>query len=127
MSEMLILPQWLITSPKEAPKKNWGVRVVDDQIADVAPNAELREKYPSDPIWEAPNDVLSPGFVNTHTHLYGVLAHGIPLKESPFRLLAFPGRFLVAPHRRPSRPCHDQCRHGLPLRYHAQKWCDRIL
>jgi cytosine/adenosine deaminase-related metal-dependent hydrolase len=83
MSEMLILPQWLITSPKEAPKKNWGVRVVDDQIADVAPNAELLEKYPGDPIWEAPNEVLSPGFVNTHTHLYGVLAHGIPLKKAP--------------------------------------------
>ena len=83
MSEMLILPQWLITSPKEAPKKNWGVRVVEDQIADVAPNAKLREKYTTDTIWEAPNEVLAPGFVNTHTHLYGVLAHGIPLKKAP--------------------------------------------
>jgi 5-methylthioadenosine/S-adenosylhomocysteine deaminase len=27
--------------------------------------------------------VLSPGFVNTHTHLYGVLAHGIPLAKAP--------------------------------------------
>ena len=83
MSELLILPQWLITSPKEAPKKDWGIRVVADKITDVAPNAELREKYPSDPIWEAPGEVLAPGFVNTHTHLYGVLAHGIPLKKAP--------------------------------------------
>ena len=46
MSEMLILPQWLITSPKEAPKKGWGVRVVADKITDVAPNAELRSQVP---------------------------------------------------------------------------------
>ena len=26
---------------------------------------------------------LSPGFVNGHTHLYGVLAHGIPLQKAP--------------------------------------------
>jgi len=83
MSEMLILPQWLITSPKEAPKQDWGIRVVKDRIADVAPNAVLREKYPDDTIWEAPGEVLAPGFVNTHTHLYGVLAHGIPLKKAP--------------------------------------------
>ena len=83
MSEMLILPQWLITNPKEAPKKGWGVRVVADKITDIAPNAELRKKYPSDLIWEAPGEVLAPGFVNTHTHLYGVLAHGIPLKKAP--------------------------------------------
>jgi len=83
MLEMLILPQWLITSPQEAPKKDWGVRVVADKITDVAPNAQLRSKYPSDPVWEAPGQVLAPGFVNTHTHLYGVLAHGIPLKKAP--------------------------------------------
>ncbi|MDK2979989.1 MAG: 5-methylthioadenosine/S-adenosylhomocysteine deaminase [Chloroflexota bacterium] len=83
MSELLILPEWLITSPKEAPKKDWGVRIVADQITDVAPNAELREKYPSAPVQEAPSQVLAPGFVNTHTHLYGVLAHGIPLKKAP--------------------------------------------
>ena len=83
MSEMLILPQWLITSPKEAPKKGWGVRVVADKITDIAPNAELRRQYSSAQIWEAPGEVLAPGFVNTHTHLYGVLAHGIPLKKAP--------------------------------------------
>ena len=83
MSALLILPQWLITTPHKSPQKNWGVRVAGDQIADLAPNAELREKYPSDEIWEAPNEVLSPGFVNGHTHLYGVLAHGIPLAKAP--------------------------------------------
>jgi 5-methylthioadenosine/S-adenosylhomocysteine deaminase len=83
MSSLLILPQWLITTPHVPPKQGWGVRVVADRIADVSPHAELREKYPADEVWEAPNDVLSPGFVNGHTHLYGVLAHGIPLQKAP--------------------------------------------
>ena len=83
MSPMIILPKWLITTPHEMPKKGWGVRVVGDQITDVALSADLREKYPQDDVWEAPNEVLSPGFVNGHTHLYGVLAHGIPLQKAP--------------------------------------------
>jgi len=80
---MIILPQWTITTPHETPKKGWGVRVVGDHIADVAPNTELRVKYMDDEVWEAPNQVLAPGFVNGHTHLYGVLAHGIPLQKAP--------------------------------------------
>ncbi len=83
MNSMIILPEWLITSPHELPKKGWGVRIVGDQIADVATNTDLLEKYPANPVWEAPNEVLSPGFVNGHTHLYGVLAHGIPLQKAP--------------------------------------------
>ena len=27
--------------------------------------------------------MLAPGFVDAHTHLYGVLAHGIPLDKAP--------------------------------------------
>lgn len=83
MSAFLILPQWLITTPHESPQKNWGLRVVGDQITDVASNADLRKKYPLDEVWEAPDEVLSPGFINGHTHLYGVLAHGIPLQKAP--------------------------------------------
>lgn len=83
MNGLIILPLWLITTPHEAPKKSWGVRVIGDQIVDIATNADLQEKYPNDEIWEAPNDVLSPGFVNAHSHLYGVLAHGIPLQNAP--------------------------------------------
>lgn len=84
MSESwLILPDWLITTPTVPPRRGWGVRIVADQITAVAPHAELRTRYPEDPIWEAPGQVLAPGFVNAHTHLYGVLAHGIPLTQAP--------------------------------------------
>ncbi len=79
----LILPEWLIVSAKEAPRKGWGARVVDNVVTDVATNADLRLKYPQDQVIQADDGVLSPGFVNTHTHLYGVLAHGIPLAQAP--------------------------------------------
>lgn len=78
----LILPSYLIDLPGEAPKLDWGVRVVNDRIDDVGPNADLQAKYPDDTVIEAADQVLTPGFVNAHVHLYGVLAHGIPLPSA---------------------------------------------
>ncbi|MBI5715339.1 MAG: amidohydrolase family protein [Chloroflexi bacterium] len=86
---MIILPSFLIDQPGQSPKAEWGVCVVGDQIVAVAPNAELRRAYPSDEIWNANGQTLSPGFVNAHTHLYGVLAHGIPLDRAPSDFWAF--------------------------------------
>jgi cytosine/adenosine deaminase-related metal-dependent hydrolase len=83
MPGILILPEWLIANTDEPPHKATGVRVSGDVITDVAPNAELISRFPNDERWEASGQVLSPGFVNTHTHLYGVLSHGIPLSKAP--------------------------------------------
>ena len=80
---MIILPEYLIDVPGAAPKHRWGVRVAGSQVAAVAPHAELRQLYPEDEILEAAGQTLSPGFVDAHTHLYGVLAHGIPLHKAP--------------------------------------------
>jgi|GEM_PF-57184 len=78
MKGTIILPDFLIATPGEPPKQGWGVRVVGDQIAAVTPNAELRQAYPEDEVVGAAGQTLSPGFVDAHTHLYGVLAHGVP-------------------------------------------------
>lgn len=83
MSHTIILPDWLIANTHETPLHQWGVRVVDSEIAEIAPNETLRERYAGDTIVEAPGAVLAPGFVNAHTHMYGVLAHGIPLSKAP--------------------------------------------
>lgn len=77
----LILPDYLITSALEPPKIGWGVRIEFGRIVHVAPNDDLRALFPTDDILEAPGQVLAPGFVNGHVHLYGVLAHGIPLPQ----------------------------------------------
>ena len=93
---LLILPDWLVVSGQEAPFQGWGVRVLGSKIDDVAPHAELQARYPEAEVWNASGKVLAPGFVDAHTHLYGVLAHGIPLEQSPLRFLAVSGRVLVA-------------------------------
>ncbi|MBS1252550.1 MAG: 8-oxoguanine deaminase [Anaerolineales bacterium] len=89
MSSTLILGDWLITTPMEPPKANWGVRVVDDSIAAVGPSADLRRDYPDDEVHDAGGCVVAPGFVNGHTHLYGTLAHGIPLDKAPSDFWSF--------------------------------------
>ena len=83
MSGLIILPDWLITTPQEPPRRNCGLRIMADRIDKVAENEVLKEKYPKDRVWEAPGQVLAPGFVDAHTHLYGILAHGIPLDQAP--------------------------------------------
>lgn len=80
---MIILPGWLISDDLQAPYRDWGVRIEGDCIADLAPKDELLHKYPYEETLIAPESVLSPGFVNSHTHLYGVLAHGIPMENAP--------------------------------------------
>jgi len=83
MRGIIILPEFLIGVPGEDPKRKWGVRIEGDKITEVAPNVDLKKKHPDDEVWDAPGEVLSPGFVNSHTHLYGILAHGIPLCKAP--------------------------------------------
>ncbi len=80
---MILLPEYLIDVPGEPPKHRWGVRVMGAQVAAVASHADLRQLYPEDEVVDAGGLTLSPGFVDAHTHLYGVLAHGIPLHKAP--------------------------------------------
>ncbi|MBM4459241.1 MAG: amidohydrolase family protein [Chloroflexi bacterium] len=83
MTGTLILPDWLIDVPGSPPKQGWGVRVVGDVVDAVGPNDELRRAFPGDELWVAEGQALAPGFVDAHTHLYGLLAHGIPPPSSP--------------------------------------------
>ena len=83
MTGLLLLPEWLIVSALEPPRQGWGARVEGERITAVGSHRELLAGFPHDEILRADDQVLSPGFVNTHTHLYGVLAHGIPLSKAP--------------------------------------------
>jgi cytosine/adenosine deaminase-related metal-dependent hydrolase len=79
----LILGDWLITSARETPRRGWGVRVTGSVIDAVDTHAALRARFPQDEVVDAAGHVVAPGFVNAHAHLYGVLAHGIPLTKAP--------------------------------------------
>lgn len=85
----LILPDWLIVSPLQQPRQQSGICVLNGRIADVGRHADLLQKYPNADIVDASGQVCAPGFVDTHTHLYGVLAHGIPLENAPSGFWSF--------------------------------------
>ena len=79
----LVLPDWLVVAADRPPNRGWGLRVDGDRVDRVGPHAELRQAFPDDEVIEAPDRALLPGFVNAHVHLYGTLAHGIPVDEAP--------------------------------------------
>lgn len=83
MTSILILPEFLIDVPGQTPRMGWGARITGSRVDVVAPLEELLARFPDDHVLEAPGQVLAPGFVDAHTHLYGVLAHGIPLDRAP--------------------------------------------
>lgn len=89
MTGQLILGDWLITTPHEPPRAGWGVRVAGQTVAAIGPHADLRRQFPDDPVHDAGGCVVAPGFVNAHTHLYGTLAHGIPLDRAPSDFWSF--------------------------------------
>ena len=90
---LIIQPTWLISEPSKEPKQNWGVRVYDGKIQSVAPNEELEIEFSKDEIFLAKDKVLMPGFVNGHMHMYGVLAHGIPMESAPADFWSFLEKF----------------------------------
>ncbi len=80
---MLILADWLVTSAEQAPMPSAGVRVEAGVVTAVGSHETLTRDHPDDEVVVAAGRVLMPGFVNAHVHLYGVLAHGIPVDAAP--------------------------------------------
>jgi cytosine/adenosine deaminase-related metal-dependent hydrolase len=90
---VLILADWLIAEPGEAPRRDAGVRVVGDRVDAVGFASDLLTAHPGDDVVRRHGAILAPGFVNAHTHLYGVLAHGIPLDHAPSGFWPFLAEF----------------------------------
>ncbi len=79
----LVLSDWLITRADAEPHRGWGVRVLDGVVDAVGPHEDLKTAYPDDEVHDASGHIVMPGFVNAHVHLYGTLAHGIPVDSAP--------------------------------------------
>jgi 5-methylthioadenosine/S-adenosylhomocysteine deaminase len=77
----LVLGEWLVVAADATPLKAHGVRIENGAVVKVGPNDTLAAAYPDDEIVRG--GIVAPGFVNAHVHLYGVLAHGIPLDHAP--------------------------------------------
>ena len=83
MSVNLILGQWLWADTTQTPKPGWGLAIQGGQVVAVAPHDGLRDQFPDAAEVDATDCVITPAFVNAHHHMYGVLAHGIPLEKAP--------------------------------------------
>jgi 5-methylthioadenosine/S-adenosylhomocysteine deaminase len=81
MPSTTILGGHLITSASERPKAGWGVRIEGNRIAQVASNEVLRREHGAGELVDATDKVVMPGLVNTHMHMYGMLAHGMPADQ----------------------------------------------
>ncbi|MEI6741472.1 MAG: imidazolonepropionase [Gemmatimonadaceae bacterium] len=51
-----------------AVREGWGVAVQGTVIGDVAPDAELRRRFPDAEVIDCKRGLLAPGFVDSHTH-----------------------------------------------------------
>ncbi len=83
MTVTLILGKMLWADTTRPPKPDWGLAIEGGRVAATAGWAELRSLYPDARVVDARDCVITPSFVNAHHHMYGVLAHGIPLDKAP--------------------------------------------
>ncbi|MBC7233239.1 MAG: amidohydrolase family protein [Chloroflexi bacterium] len=83
MATTLLLGAMLWADTMKPPHPGWGVAIEDDRVLATAPHAQLRTDFPDASVIEATDCVVTPAFVNAHHHMYGVLAHGIPLEKAP--------------------------------------------
>jgi cytosine/adenosine deaminase-related metal-dependent hydrolase len=83
----LVLGEWLVTSADRAPRRSWGVRVEEGRVAEVGANSDLISRFPDEDRVEG--GIVMPGLVDSHMHLYGVLAHGIPIRTAPTGFWSF--------------------------------------
>ncbi len=65
-----------------------GVAVSEGRIEQVAKNTKL-EFSSNDNVIDAPDRLIAPGFVNGHTHLYGMLSHGITAETMVIEFSSF--------------------------------------
>ena len=83
MTVTLILGRMLWADTAQPSQVDWGVAVEGERIVAVAANSDLRARFPQAAVVDATDCVITPAFVNAHHHMYGVLAHGIPLHAAP--------------------------------------------
>lgn len=74
MPDKIIKGSYLMT--RDGIKKDWGLKISGNRITQVGPNSELTAAD-GDEVIDASGRLISPGFVNGHMHMYGVLSHGI--------------------------------------------------
>jgi len=79
----LILGKMLWADTTLPPESAWGIAIERGRVLHTGSWAELTSLYAEAEVVDARDCVITPAFVNAHHHMYGVLAHGIPLDRAP--------------------------------------------
>jgi 5-methylthioadenosine/S-adenosylhomocysteine deaminase len=82
-STVLILGHSLWADTTRPPQPGHGLAIYGGQILATGSHDELGARYPEAQVVDAGDCVITPAFTNAHHHMYGVLAHGIPLDRAP--------------------------------------------
>ncbi|MGD9317506.1 MAG: amidohydrolase family protein, partial [Anaerolineae bacterium] len=80
---VLILGHSLWADTAQPPLPGHGLAVSGGRILASGSHDELGARFPEVQVIDAGDCVITPAFTNAHHHMYGVLAHGIPLDEAP--------------------------------------------
>jgi cytosine/adenosine deaminase-related metal-dependent hydrolase len=70
-----------------------AVFVEGDKILDVGPAKKIESSYSADEVIDAKECVVMPGLICSHSHMYGVLSHGIPVSQTASTFIAFLKKF----------------------------------
>ena len=84
----VVIGGWLLLDATTVPVRDSGVRIQHGRVVHTGTRAELLASGDTD-IVDRPDCILMPGFVNGHVHLYGTLAHGIPMSSVPTGFWSF--------------------------------------
>jgi 5-methylthioadenosine/S-adenosylhomocysteine deaminase len=93
----LIRGRHVLTAATPGAIVDGAVRIVGDRIESVGSWEHLRARHPEDAVAGGPNDVVTPGFVNTHGHFSETLVTGIAKQQTLWEWI---GALIgpVAPH-----------------------------
>jgi len=63
--------------------EGWAIYVENGKIADIGPEDELVQRYPSEDRLDACGQYVMPGNICAHTHFYGAFSRGMALMGTP--------------------------------------------
>ncbi len=85
----LLRAGYLLKNWKADPILDGALAVQEGRVSDLGTYEEVKRRYPQLLEIDCSRQIVCPGFVNAHTHMYGVLSHGIPLAKAPSGFWSF--------------------------------------
>lgn len=90
LESLLVEGKYVLTMDEEYGVIFDGAIVVEnDEIVNVGPIGKIESLYSFDEVIKIDDGVVMPGLVNSHNHMYGILARGIPVVIPPSTFQGF--------------------------------------